>query len=104
MNTPRVVYLPDSIDDLHQIWSFIAEQSQSEEIADRIVDAIDDAAKLYSVNPLIGTLRPDLAANLRCFTVGQYVAFYLPRPDGIEIVQIIHGARDIPVHFRKPAE
>lgn len=64
MSTRTVAYLPEAIGDLHQIWAFIAEQSQSQEVADRLVDAIDDAASLYAANPLIGTLRPDLAVNL----------------------------------------
>jgi plasmid stabilization system protein ParE len=97
----QVTYLPDAIEDLHGIWAYIAEQSQSLEVADRLIDAIDDAAMLYAANPDLGTPRPDLASALRCFSVGSYVAFYLTKPDRIQVVQIIHGARDIPVHFRR---
>jgi toxin ParE1/3/4 len=98
---PKVVYLPDAVQDLHAIWVYVAEQSQSLDIADRLIDSIDDAATVYAANPEMGTSRLELSASLRCFVVGRYVAFYVPTPAGIEVIQIIHGSRDIPVHFRR---
>jgi len=38
--------------------------------------------------------------GLRRFPVtdfGNYLVFYLPRRDGIEVIRVIHGARDIEV-------
>lgn len=102
--TPRVVYLPDAIEDLHEIWAYIADQSQSIDIADRLVDSIDDLALLYAQNPEMGTPRFELADRLRCFSVARYVVFFLPTTEGIEVFQIIHGSRDIPSHFRRPAK
>jgi hypothetical protein len=40
---------------------------------------------------------------LRCFTVAGFVVFYLATADGIEVIQIIHGGRDLPTHFRRPS-
>jgi toxin ParE1/3/4 len=42
----------------------------------------------------MGRSRPELAPNLRSFPVGQYVIFYLPLAKGVEIVRVLHGARD----------
>jgi toxin ParE1/3/4 len=96
-----VTYLPDAIEDLHKIWAYVADNSQSVEVADRLIDAIDDVASTFAGQPHMGTPRPELAKNVRCFPVGNYVVFYFPITDGIEVIQVIHGARDIPTHFRR---
>jgi len=36
-----------------------------------------------------------LLPNLRCLPVGNYLIFYLPLPDGIEVVRVLPGMRDI---------
>ncbi|BAI90173.1 type II toxin-antitoxin system RelE/ParE family toxin [Limnospira platensis CENA597] len=36
-----------------------------------------------------------IKANLRGLIVENYIIFYLPRPDGIDIVRIINGYRDL---------
>jgi toxin ParE1/3/4 len=33
--------------------------------------------------------------NLRSFTVKNYVIFYQPITDGIEVLRVLYGARDI---------
>jgi toxin ParE1/3/4 len=49
----------------------------------------------------MGEARPDLGDEVRCFAVGNYVAFYRPLEDGILLLLVIHGARDIPTVFRE---
>lgn len=98
----RVTYLPDAEEDLHRIWRYVYQASGSPEIADRVIARIDDAASTFSTHPLMGELRPDLAPAVRCFAVGSYVVFYVPIDDGMEVIQVIHGMRDIPLHFRRP--
>jgi toxin ParE1/3/4 len=44
---------------------------------------------------LIGRARPELFADLRSLPFGRYVIFYLPRKRGIEVVRVLHGARDL---------
>lgn len=53
---PKVVCLPDAVEDLHAIRVYVAEQSQSLDIADRLIDSIDDAAMVYSANPEMGEM------------------------------------------------
>ena len=96
----NVAYLPDALDDLYAIWEYVARRSQSAEIADRLIDAIDDTARTYAGQPNLGIRRPDLAKDVRCFVVKGYVVFFIGAIDGIEVIQLIHGSRDIPVHFR----
>jgi toxin ParE1/3/4 len=47
----------------------------------------------------MGQQRPELAANLRSYSVGNYVIFYRPVQKGIEIARVIHAARDIGAQF-----
>ena len=47
-----------------------------------------------AASPQIGTLRGDLAPNLRCFSVGMYVIYFRPIEGEIEIVRVLYGARD----------
>jgi len=98
----NLVYLPEAEEDLFHIWRYVFEESKSLKAADGIVDSIDDMCQLYAKQPTLGELRHDLAALVRCFPVGKYVVFYVPRDAGIEVIQIVHGARDIPIHFRRP--
>ena len=97
----HVVYLPEAHEDLFGIWHYVFRESESLEVADRLTDAIDDRCRIYVDQPEMGQLRADLAEQVRCFPVGNYVVFYLPLDDGIEVVRIIHGAQDIPARFRR---
>jgi plasmid stabilization system protein ParE len=65
-----VTYLPDAIEDLHKIWDYVADQFQSMEVADRLIDAIEDVASTYAIQPHLGIPRPELADEVRCFPVG----------------------------------
>jgi toxin ParE1/3/4 len=97
----KSLFLPEALDDLFVIWDYVALQSQSAEIADRLIERIEQKAELYAGQPETGELRPDLTEGVRNFLVDNYVVFYVSRTDGIEVIQIIHGSRDVPRHFRK---
>jgi toxin ParE1/3/4 len=43
----------------------------------------------------MGRARPELAPDLRSFPFGRYVIFYMPLSDGIDVVRVLHSARDI---------
>jgi toxin ParE1/3/4 len=90
---PRIVVRPRASVDLAEIWAFIAEDSIKH--ADKFAALIDDDFRALARRPHIGRSRPELAPDLRSFPVGQYVIFYLPLPKGVEIVRVLHGARDI---------
>jgi len=50
-------------------------------------------------NPNMGRLRPEIRADLRGFSVSPYIILYRMTDDAIEIVNIIHGSRDIETLF-----
>ena len=47
------------------------------------------------VLPHIGYKVDWLLPGLRRFPVGEYLVFFMPLDDGVCIVRVIHGARDI---------
>ena len=52
----------------------------------------------YGVRYLIvlaGRERPELVEGLRSFAVANHVILYFARPDGVEIVRVMSGRRDI---------
>ncbi len=41
-----------------------------------------------------------MSPNLRSFPIGSYLIFYRPMEDGIQLIRVAHGARDItPEYF-----
>jgi toxin ParE1/3/4 len=90
---PNVVIRPRALADLADIWAYIAEGSVKH--ADRFAALINREFRALSRQTLMGRSRPELAAGLRSFPVGRYLIFYLPLPKGIEVVRVLHGARDI---------
>jgi toxin ParE1/3/4 len=47
----------------------------------------------------MGRARPELAPELRSFPVKRYVLYYRPDADGIELVRVLDGARNIEALF-----
>jgi toxin ParE1/3/4 len=51
---------------------------------------------LLADHPGLGPARPDIAPDLRYFPVRRYLILYRQITDGIELVRVVHGARDVP--------
>lgn len=45
--------------------------------------------------PLIGESRNDLGRNVREVPIGNYVIFYRPIAGGVEVIRVLHAARNI---------
>ena len=50
---------------------------------------------------MMGRSRSELAPDLRSFPFEAYVIFYRPLDNGVEIVRVIHGSRNIESLFRE---
>ena len=88
---------PEAADDLDDIWYYVAGQSGSVEVADRLIDAITARFSLLARHPHMGRPRDDdLRPRLRTFAVGSYIIIY--RLDGrdVLILRVLWGGRDIP--------
>ena len=95
---PRIERSRTSVSDYEEIWRYIARDNPA--AADRLITAIERQLSGIASMPGIGREEPNLAANLRSFPVGNYLIFYRPSADGIALVRVLHGARDIsPEYF-----
>lgn len=92
----RIIYSPDAERDLIDISSFIAMDNPA--AADRLIDSFVDKLRVLADSPLIGPICIE-SPTLRRFPVGNYVFFYRPMSDGIELVRVLHGARDLRALF-----
>ena|SRR5579864_2629548 len=81
--------------ELDDIWLYIATESSSVNVADRVVDSITQQFLLLSNHPYLGRRRDDLRAGLRSVTVGSYVVIYRVEGDDVLILHVVHGRRDI---------
>jgi toxin ParE1/3/4 len=90
-NSPRKS--PQAEMDVASIWQFFANNNLR--AADAMLDRIEAAFDLLAQAPLAGRERNDLGANLRSFPVEGYIVFYTPVFDGIEVVRVMSGRRDI---------
>ncbi len=66
----------------------------SEQIATRFVTAIEAHFEPLRHFPLSGPTREQLAPGMRVTFHSPYAIYYLPLPDALVIVRVIHGARD----------
>lgn len=81
--------------DLLEIWEYIGRDDQ--DAADRVIRAAFTTFNLIAANPSIGHSVPDFE-DLRFFPVSSfrnYLVFYRQIPSGIEIVRVLHGARNL---------
>ena len=89
---------PEAVSDLFEIWNFINQDNP--EAADRVEEAVLRACDLLASSPLAGRVRRDLAPlPLRFLVVhpySKYLIVYDPEKKPLQIIRILHGARDLP--------
>lgn len=94
---PVIIKRPRAQIDLAEIWEYIADDSEAR--ADAFIETIDQKYKALAARPNMGRQRDEIEEGLRSFPVGRYVIFYRPIAEGVEIIRILHGARDIDAVF-----
>lgn len=91
--------LPAATGDLDEIVLYLRNDSIS--VSDRFVRAMDQVVQRLLEAPLIGRQRDsanERMKGLRSWPIpgfSNYLVFYRPLPDGIEVVRVLHGARDL---------
>ncbi|MER8968982.1 type II toxin-antitoxin system RelE/ParE family toxin [Mesorhizobium sp. M0808] len=93
----RIVHSPAAEDDLIDIWFGIARDNPL--AADRFLDAIAERIVQLGIFPESGPKRPDIAAEVRALTIGNYLVLYRLAEQRVEIVRVVHGARDASALF-----
>jgi toxin ParE1/3/4 len=90
--------------DLNDIFEYLAHEMASSEQARVVIDRIEaQCRKIASLHTQIGRARPELGVNLRSFPFQSWIIFFRYLADSVEIVNIIHSARDIDALFN-PAD
>jgi len=84
---------PRASEDLIEIWSFIADDSLTN--ADSFIDELHETIQLLGRQPGLGRQREDLAVGIQSLPFRRYIIFYRVVPNSVEIVRVLHGARDV---------
>lgn len=92
----------DAINDLNEICNYIAQNNPRS--ASNLFDAIRQKCKLVSNFPNIGKRYEQVRPNLRGFLVGDYIIFYYIHNDGIFILRIVSGYRNLDTLFDETEE
>ena len=90
---PRLIFAPSARLDLLDIHDYIARDKPN--AAANWIDKIEEKCALIAATPEFGERRPEYGSDIRSSVVGRYVIFYRPIEDGIEVVRVIAGDRDI---------
>lgn len=86
---------------MNSIWDYIGVEHQAPEAADRLMDQFYEQFRQLAIHALMGRSREEFAPKVRSFPVGDYVLFYRTLEDGVGIVRVLHGARDLENLFRQ---
>jgi plasmid stabilization system protein ParE len=94
VSRPRFALTPQARADLVDIWNYIAEDSV--ESADRVLGRLYAAFTRLAETPGMGHHRADLAdVRHRFWTIYSYVIVYRDQASPLEIVAVVHGARQL---------
>jgi toxin ParE1/3/4 len=77
--------------DLLDIWHRIAPNDP--EAAEKLLRRIDAVCQELVLHPELGARREDVVAGLRLFPVGRYLILYRRSGPDIEVLRVLHGAR-----------
>ncbi len=98
----RLIYATEARENLREISDFIAEESGSEDIAESFMIGIDERCRrIASLPGTLGSPRPELRSDLRSTPHKGYAIFFRYRPNTVEIVNVLHGSRDVIEYYGK---
>jgi toxin ParE1/3/4 len=83
----------EALEDINNICEYITRQNPK--AASRLFDAIRAKCKTVANFPNMGKSYSKLSPGLRGFVVEDYIVFYYPREDGIDIAKVVSEYRDL---------
>ncbi len=96
-----VVYRPEAVADLEEIFRYVLNKSCDHITAKRFTNRIKSRCDKVGNAPHGGALRPDLGTNLRLVPFEKSaVILYQVTDNKVEIVNIFYGGRDYDVLMR----
>lgn len=101
MRRIEVVYRPEAVDDLEDIYRFIRDNSRDADTARAVLGQIRDRCRRIGEVPHGGTPRDDLAPGIRTVPFKRRaVIAYRVLPDAVEVTNIFYGGRDFDALYR----
>ncbi len=97
----RFVLAAEVVHDPDAIWDYIAIENSSPLAAYRQIEALHEKFALLATQPLLGEAREDLGEGIRAFVVRPFVVLYRARVDHVEVIRVVHSARDIAGALRR---
>ncbi len=92
---------PRAAEDLDDIWYYVAKESGSVDVANRLIDSITARFFLIASQPYLGRARDkDFGPGSRSLPVGEYVIVYSIERGDVLILRVAHGRRDIEELFK----
>jgi toxin ParE1/3/4 len=86
--------------ELDEIFAYWARRAGLE-VADRLLDSIEERFALLGDYPFAGRKRDDIAPGVSSFLAGKYMIYYRKRRGVIHILHVFHGAQDQARAFRR---
>jgi toxin ParE1/3/4 len=80
--------------DLLEILEFIARDNPVAALEQ--IESIEEKCQVLADRPDMGFPRDELLPGLRVWPVGRYLIFFRQKNEDIEVVRVLHSARDIP--------
>ncbi len=91
---------PRAVDDLDEIWLYVAQESGNIDIANRLIDIITERFLMLASFPYVGRSREeDFRPGCRSFPVGDYVIVYCIEDGDALILRVVHGRRQLEALF-----
>jgi len=85
---------PRAEEDILSILTYIAKESDSLDVARRVLDDLEAAFETLALQPTAGHRKPTLTdLDIRWWIVHSYWIVYEARTESILILRVIHGAR-----------
>lgn len=96
----RLTYTDAATDNLREIAVYIVSESSSRTVAVNFMNRLRDKCRYVAAMPAtLGTPRPELRPDIRSTPCLGYVIFFRYQDDALEVVNVLHGRRDIVPYF-----
>jgi len=97
---PSYEFTAQAMEDLREIVRY-TKQTWGLEQTRRYREELELALTKLSLNPNLGRLRDEVIPGIRSSRVGEHIAFYVPRDNGLTVIRLLHPSRDIQLAFER---
>jgi toxin ParE1/3/4 len=76
-------------------WVYLYIAQDNPVAAEKLLRTLDEKLQLALTSPGMGEPHPEFGEGIRTLKAGRYAIFYREIPEGIQVVRVVQGARDI---------